>query len=210
MHYQRLRHHGTTDVTVSRLCQHCNREFIPVAHAKFCGAPCRYENYASTRKDLPSTYGRRCAVAYQQCQYCAATFTSNRQMPYPTCRRVECKRARQAERMRSAGYMAKYYEKHGRDRSDDQFRRALRRGAPEGERFRDSDVFERDGWMCGICLDPIDPSLVWPDRMSKTVDHILPVSLGGKHSLDNVRAAHARCNFSRGAARGEDVSALVA
>lgn len=32
-----------------------------------------------------------------------------------------------------------------------------------------------------------------------TIDHIVPVSLGGDDSLENLRPAHASCNSSRGA-----------
>ncbi len=31
-----------------------------------------------------------------------------------------------------------------------------------------------------------------------TVDHIVPVSLGGTHELGNLRPAHRKCNSSRG------------
>ena len=36
-------------------------------------------------------------------------------------------------------------------RRNNQFRRALKRGAASGTRFDARDVFERDGWRCGDC-----------------------------------------------------------
>src|SRR5690606_41336129 len=51
-------------------------------------------------------------------------------------------------------------------------------------------VFERDGWICGICHDPIDPAVPWPDDRSKSLDHIVPMSKGGGHVWSNVQAAH--------------------
>lgn len=33
-------------------------------------------------------------------------------------------------------------------------------------------VFARDGGICGICGEPVDPTLVWPHRLSKTLDHV--------------------------------------
>lgn len=59
-------------------------------------------------------------------------------------------------------------------------------------------IFERDGWTCGLCQGPIDPALVFPHPMSKSIDHIVPLSLGGDDSSDNVQAAHLGCNCAKG------------
>lgn len=64
-------------------------------------------------------------------------------------------------------------------------------------------VFERDGWRCGICGEPVDPDLRWPHMGSATVDHIVPLSLGGTHTYDNTQCAHAYCNIKKGANRTE-------
>lgn len=48
---------------------------------------------------------------------------------------------------------------------------------------------------CGICGKPVDPSYKYPHPLSPTVDHIIPVSLGGHPSdLDNLQLAHRCCN----------------
>lgn len=57
-----------------------------------------------------------------------------------------------------------------------------------------AEVWERDGGVCGICLELIDPGLKWPDRMSTTLDHVIPLSRGGTHEPGNVQLAHAVCN----------------
>lgn len=60
-------------------------------------------------------------------------------------------------------------------------------------------VYERDGWRCGICRARIDRRKAWPDRMCASVDHIVPLSEGGSHTLSNVQAAHWQCNVDKGA-----------
>ena len=60
------------------------------------------------------------------------------------------------------------------------------------------EVFQSGNWTCGICQEPIDPSLTWPHRDSATVDHIIPLSKGGKHVRENVQPAHLGCNASKG------------
>ena len=49
--------------------------------------------------------------------------------------------------------------------------------------------------VCGICGKPVDKSLKYPDPMSATVDHIIPLSKNGDPtSLDNLQLAHRYCN----------------
>ena len=62
------------------------------------------------------------------------------------------------------------------------------------------EVYERDGWVCGLCDLPIDSSLVWPHKWSASLDHIVPQShmLIPDHSASNLRAVHLQCNSMRG------------
>jgi hypothetical protein len=57
------------------------------------------------------------------------------------------------------------------------------------------EVMERDGWICGVCGDEIDPALDYPDKMSASLDHIIPLTKGGAHNMGNVQAAHLLCNI---------------
>jgi 5-methylcytosine-specific restriction endonuclease McrA len=44
---------------------------------------------------------------------------------------------------------------------------------------------------CGICKHPLE------DKFH--IDHIIPVSKGGKHELSNLQLAHPLCNLRKGA-----------
>lgn len=49
--------------------------------------------------------------------------------------------------------------------------------------------------ICGICGKPVDKSIKYPDPMSPTVDHIIPLAKNGDPtSLDNLQLAHRYCN----------------
>lgn len=76
-------------------------------------------------------------------------------------------------------------------------RRARLRGV-EVEQFKDTEIFERDDYICQICFEPIDPFLCWPDTMSVSLDHIIPLAKQGSHTRDNVQSAHLRCNQCKG------------
>jgi hypothetical protein len=69
-------------------------------------------------------------------------------------------------------------------------RRAERLRAAPRERIKRETIFERDGWICGICGEVVKPE-------DATLDHIVPVALGGAHTAANLRLAHAMCNSRR-------------
>jgi len=61
-------------------------------------------------------------------------------------------------------------------------------------------IYERDGHLCQLCNGPVDIALHHHDRMSATLDHIIPQShmLIPDHSESNLRLAHRGCNSARG------------
>lgn len=61
------------------------------------------------------------------------------------------------------------------------------------------DVAGRYGWRCALCSRPVDRTLLHPHQQAATIDHILPISLGGRHEWANVQLAHHGCNRKRGA-----------
>jgi endogenous inhibitor of DNA gyrase (YacG/DUF329 family) len=61
-----------------------------------------------------------------------------------------------------------------------------------------AQVLARHGWWCHICNNLIDPNLGRLDRMAMTMDHLIPVALGGTDDVDNLKPAHRSCNSSRG------------
>ena len=60
------------------------------------------------------------------------------------------------------------------------------------------ELFNRDGWVCQLCGEPVDPELKRPNVMAPTIDHIAPLSLGGDHTMENCQLAHLSCNSSKG------------
>lgn len=114
------------------------------------------------------------------CEHCGEN--SVRNIPRVRfCGGVECVKARNRERQGRYGHE----------------RRARLRGG-EWERFKPSEIFDRDGWTCGFCGLPVDANLSHPDPLSVSLDHIEPLSLGGAHSRENTRCAHLGCNVRRG------------
>lgn len=67
------------------------------------------------------------------------------------------------------------------------------------ERVYRNYVYERDGWMCQLCGEPLARHEKVPHDFAPTLDHIIPLSRGGTHEYANVQAAHFICNSRKGA-----------
>jgi 5-methylcytosine-specific restriction endonuclease McrA len=60
-----------------------------------------------------------------------------------------------------------------------------------GIRFSKQNVFLRDEYLCQYCGDNVN-------RKTATLDHVLPVSLGGTTTWENTCCSCAPCNASKG------------
>lgn len=75
--------------------------------------------------------------------------------------------------------------------------RLRRRGASVTRDYLDSEIYERDGWVCQLCDRPIDSSLCRRHHpWGANIDHIIPTSkpFFGPDERSNVWASHRDCN----------------
>ena len=76
-------------------------------------------------------------------------------------------------------------------------RRALKKET-QVESIDVKKVYLRDDWVCQICYKEIDKELKYPEPMSVSIDHIIPLSKKGTHTYDNIQLTHLKCNFAKG------------
>ena len=88
-------------------------------------------------------------------------------------------------------------------------KRARKKQAATGQPVRRDEIAARDKYRCGVCRKRVNMKLQWPHPMSPSLDHIVPLSLGGPHDPANVRLAHLVCNTARGNRGGGEQLALV-
>jgi len=188
-----------------RSCEVCSQQYVPTYYKqRTCGRICGAQVKAQAQRAKFSVVKwRQCAsctgwyttmgrkqcgctgykptsgVRSIQCRDCAKPFgytiVSNYPARCPDCREVERKRR----------------QKDGR-----KARRALQRAA-QVEPVNVAKVYERDRWRCGLCSKRVDRRLKYPHPMSASLDHIVPLSLDGAHSMANVQLAHLACNLSK-------------
>ena len=214
--------HCGQPATVRRGTRYCSPRCRDARHHEAAREDGRYDAALAARRE--ETAQRRAANA-RPCPYCDTPMAHPRRVQ---CGKPECKRAMKAERAKAwhRNYTATTGKRYGTDRYResaaeysrrrreeqghwrklypeaaalaDARRRMLIQQADQGERFAPRDVYERDNWTCQLCRLPVDPRLAWPHPMSASVDHIVPLSQGGDHSLANVQCAHLRCNIIKG------------
>lgn len=170
---------------VGRKCSHCG---TGIDHrdvrSRHCSPRCRDRDWRG------SSAGKAA-----QCEWCGDEFIKSKgihRFCSPRCRsRSDVDRNREAYNSRGAARRA-------RERSA---------GVVDAE-FTRTEVFDRDGWICQLCLTPIDLFASGRHPLAPSIDHIVPLIKGGAHALDNVQCAHFSCNASK-SGRYEGVNPIL-
>lgn len=96
--------------------------------------------------------------------------------------------------------LVKKWRRMNKDRARAQHtaRRAAKFANGPVESISYEEVFIRDNGICGLCYAPVVKNALHPDPVSGTLDHVLPLSLGGAHTYGNIQLAHLSCNSRKG------------
>jgi 5-methylcytosine-specific restriction endonuclease McrA len=125
------------------------------------------------------------------CPYCGALMSARRKQ----CGAEECHLRYHADRAKK--HTANWVKKHPEQRKARRLqRKALEKGARTAKKIVPCEIFERDDWRCGLCGGDVPQDARFPDPLSATIDHIIPLSCGGQHTEANVQLAHLTCNCS--------------
>ena len=126
---------------------------------------------------------------------CAYQFRYERhKIEAPKCSVDGCDKWGQAHGLCSSHYGAQWRRDNRDKHSAKNMRYRAQKRHDGAETFSRLEVMELSDWECHICGGPIDPKCPYPDTMYGTVDHVTPLSKGGAHVLENVKAAHHICN----------------
>ena len=193
---------------------------------KYCSETCRAEGSPRVDAEKYKRAEREKRRALREasvrlCPSCGGSFTPEKSMSQRFCTK-KCSAAffrdrsgrcseRDCERpVRARGMCSMHWKRWSRKsgtapaeewterrRANYHRRRALKRNLP-ADMIMSADVYERDGWLCGICSGVVERDALYPDPKSPSLDHIVPLSKGGHHVLSNVQLAHLDCNVRKG------------
>jgi 5-methylcytosine-specific restriction endonuclease McrA len=162
------------DTTHSFTCQHCGQPGEATqAHAKYCSKTC---------KD-GARYLRQKASGVAQAR-------ARRKIERGYFKTPE-KRAAVSEYVKTKRAEGAPFVK------DNNNRLRARKYGVEYESINHLEIFDRDGWVCQLCLEPVDPKLPARNPMCATLDHVIPMEEGGPHLKTNVQLAHLTCNSKK-------------
>jgi 5-methylcytosine-specific restriction endonuclease McrA len=186
-------------------CKDCrkamNDAYCQANHEKVLAEKARY--YAEHREEIIARVARyveekREEVKARQARHYASHREKlcARQRAYQASHRDEVSarnRAYHAAHREELGAYARAYQKAHPDghRQQGATRRARLHNSP-AERFTRAEIYQRDRGICHLCHKRVDPQK-WH------LDHLVPISLGGPHTRDNVAVSHPLCNIRRNA-----------
>lgn len=190
-------------------CAHCGR----LAQGTLC-KPCLADKRAASSPVVA------CVVPWAKCATCGADYVRRRGRrhcyPHVTRSGLPSTYVRKVERWVSCGRcdgpvwsrIAKVY--------CDECKRDAKRDAKHTRRARMKAIepvglnylLKRDGGKCQLCRKRVDATKVVPHPKAPTTDHIVPLSLGGRHERRNCQLAHFMCNTLK-SNRGTDQLRLI-
>jgi 5-methylcytosine-specific restriction endonuclease McrA len=170
----------------TKTCEQCGKNFESRHGRKFCSRECLKERNRQYFRDKYEPT----APTKKNCLHCGKQFAGRSQRKY--CDQYCAKKAfrkRKGENKRRLSHM----------------QRAMKYGT-ECEPINPLRVFERDKYLCGICLAPVAKDRAVPHPLAATLDHIVPIARGGGHTWNNVRCAHFMCNSRKSDKLDEEIT----
>lgn len=174
-----------------RACEECGESFQPpTVRSRHCSPLCRYRAREKERGFPCSTCGKQMYRSRERadvprcldCRRAEPSYTPPGPKPAESWACAVC--GVECQRPATRGHRPKLC----RDCRRTDWISASRRRA----------IYERDGWMCWLCEEPVDPSLIGSrDQWRPSLDHVIPRAFGGDSSEENLRLAHVWCNAVR-------------
>lgn len=115
----------------------------------------------------------------------------------PECSEVGCSHPEISRGLCGAHYAAIWSKANADKRTASEMRYRAQKRHEGAESFTRIEVMELSNWTCHICGGKIERDCEYPNTLYGTVDHVVPLSKGGTHTLDNVKAAHHVCNSTK-------------
>ena len=174
----------TVSAVFAGYCQVCGSAFVGLRRKKYCSEQCQ----PSTANKSEHIRGKYFTPKARICPHCLLAWSAIKQTgPSDYCFSPECVEAR-----------IKAHAKTGRsDKSH--IARAKKHGRKYGY-FNVLRVFERDKWRCKMC------GVKTPSKLRGTyepnapeVGHIVALSVGGDHVMENIQCECRACNAAKGA-----------
>lgn len=164
---------------VPKLCAVCGSEFIfSNKSKKYCSEECRLvmnRQLAHERWNVEKA--TRPATKSWVCQWCGGEIIVHISYTGHGKFHAECRK--QADRVQN------------------RIKTLRRQKVRTGLKITHEELAERDNFVCHICGETVDMSLPRTSKLGATIDHVVPITRGGRDELDNLKLAHWVCNVRK-------------
>lgn len=175
-------------------CEHCEKEFsYKYKERKFCSKSCSARGNQTGGRNKGTIIKTADRHKHKVCPVCSRTFTNITPSVKYCSHECFVSTVRGVEKVPADIRRTKRRESN---RKHNKIKRARRRQC-ETENFNDSEIYIRDRYKCHLCKGKINMLLRFPHPKSPSIDHLIPISMGGGHTKVNVKAAHLFCNMSK-------------
>lgn len=158
-----------------RMCERCGARYQPKQRrwTQFCSRSCK--DKARREGEVAA---RLAAKPERKCVHCGAHVPKSKRIDAKFCSGA-CSDAAHAvtRKMSKRARQARLFE--------------------EGLVSR-REIASRDKYRCGICGGRVSMAKKHPDPLAPSIDHVVPLSLGGGNDPQNLQLAHLRCNLRKG------------
>ncbi len=171
-----------------KVCAWCGREFEAFTNTSFCSKQCGYEaNNKLQRERWREKYKPKRLI----CKECGKEFVTECGDTHSVFCCSACAKANEKRQERQT-------DRHKRAvaRSKEIRKKQIKKNFVEDVAYE--DIYERDNGVCQICGMPVPFEKGCDDNWDGTIDHIIPLSKGGEHSMENCQLAHRICNSLKG------------
>lgn len=169
----------------TRACRYCGKMFTTTNKTKnYCSNECTYNQHLF---DLRQQWKEQFVPQKKICKECGSEFMTECGDTHSVFCCTSC---------------AKRFEKR-KERSTLRHKKTVGRlHKIRNEQIAKTDcgdvsyaaLYTRDKGVCQICGLPVHPDKGIDSDWGGSIDHIIPLSLGGKHSMSNCQLAHRICN----------------
>lgn len=172
---------------------------------RWCSMECRKDAAARLRSEISWLRGMAVAHRKREREAVRRALSRDRTVYHLAC--VDCgavesrpvQMGRRPKRCDRCASSVRKEQKRKHRRIGKSARRARIRNAPM-DRIDPIEVFERDKWKCHLCGRHTPKRLRGSiEDAAPELDHVIPLALGGSHTLANVACACRACNGRKGA-----------
>jgi len=192
---------------MTKACQTCGLPFDARGPQRYCSPECRHGTLAGYGQGCRCEACREASHAWHAAYSAAHPEVSREYRASHTEAALERSRrwcvahpeaAREKWRRWAAAHPEYNRERKRRYSAEENHRRRARLAAVVVEVVDFAEICRRDRWTCGLCHRKVSPTAKARNRRA-SLDHVIPLSLGGPHTMANVQLAHLACNVRKGA-----------